>query len=139
MSGFRLRWSDLTKEGWRSRLPTGLSNSYTYLKPGKTKKDVRGVDYFVGEEELMKYLDRVDLEAAKDSQSDVSSAAKLHAHQHQTKIIPLVVKLQSLGKEIKPLLLVGFPQQLTPTWTTTTKPHLTESLCLLLCGMSLLT
>ncbi|ETN15516.1 hypothetical protein PPTG_06780 [Phytophthora nicotianae INRA-310] len=58
MSGFRLRWSDLTKEGWRSRLPTGLSNSYTYLKPGKTKKDVRGVDYFVGEEELMKYLDR---------------------------------------------------------------------------------
>ncbi|ETI52325.1 hypothetical protein F443_04507, partial [Phytophthora nicotianae P1569] len=75
MSGFRLRWSELTKEGWHSRLPTGFPNNYTYLKPGKTKKDVRGVDYFVGEEELMKYLDRVDLEAAKDSLSDVSSAA----------------------------------------------------------------
>ncbi|ETL45589.1 hypothetical protein L916_04350, partial [Phytophthora nicotianae] len=74
MSGFRLRWSELTKEGWHSRLPTGFPNNYTYLKPGKTKKDVRGVDYFVGEEELMKYLDRVDL-AAKDSLSDVSSAA----------------------------------------------------------------
>ncbi|KAG1707148.1 hypothetical protein DVH05_026345 [Phytophthora capsici] len=65
MSGFRLRWAELTKEGWRSRPPTGLSNDYTYLKPGKTKKDVRGADYFVGEEELMKYLDRVDLGGCK--------------------------------------------------------------------------
>ncbi|KAF1787917.1 hypothetical protein GQ600_27542 [Phytophthora cactorum] len=40
----------------------GLSNLHTYLKPGKKKKDgVPGRDFFVGEEELMKYLDRVDL------------------------------------------------------------------------------
>ncbi|KAE9159629.1 hypothetical protein PF004_g31472 [Phytophthora fragariae] len=31
-------------------------------KPGKTKQDQRGVDFFVGEKELMGYLDRVDLE-----------------------------------------------------------------------------
>ncbi|KAG1704128.1 hypothetical protein DVH05_006139 [Phytophthora capsici] len=74
MSGFTLRWSELTKE-WRSRPPTDLSNNYTYLKPGKTKKDLRCVDYFVGQEELMKYLVQVDLEAAKDSLSGVSSAA----------------------------------------------------------------
>ncbi|KAG1689608.1 hypothetical protein DVH05_028512 [Phytophthora capsici] len=75
MSGFRLRWAELTKEGWRSRPPTGLSNDYMYLKPGKTKKDVRGADYFVGEEELMKYLDRMDLaEAARESLADVGSA-----------------------------------------------------------------
>ncbi|KAG6578131.1 uncharacterized protein IUM83_10367 [Phytophthora cinnamomi] len=35
----------------RSRVPA----------PGKTKKDVRGVDYFVGAEELMRYLDKIDL------------------------------------------------------------------------------
>ncbi|ETK92214.1 hypothetical protein F441_04482 [Phytophthora nicotianae CJ01A1] len=71
MSGFRLRWSELTKEGWHSRLPTGFPNNYTYLKPGKTKKDVRGVDYFVGEEELMKYLDRVDLGGFKSHRNEL--------------------------------------------------------------------
>ncbi|KAE9029240.1 hypothetical protein PR002_g10198 [Phytophthora rubi] len=45
----------------------GLSNDHTYLRPGKTKKDVRGVDYFVGAEELMKYLDKVDLDAARQA------------------------------------------------------------------------
>ncbi|KAF1776361.1 hypothetical protein GQ600_27003 [Phytophthora cactorum] len=44
------------------RKPTGLSNLHTYLKPGKKKKKdgVPGRDFFVGEEELIKYLDRVD-------------------------------------------------------------------------------
>ncbi|GMF18619.1 unnamed protein product [Phytophthora fragariaefolia] len=41
--------------------PTDASNDHTYLKPGKTKKDKRGVDFFVGEKGLMGYLDRVDL------------------------------------------------------------------------------
>ncbi|KAG3235135.1 hypothetical protein PI124_g19828 [Phytophthora idaei] len=58
---FCARWRELRKDGWDSKPPTGLSNHYTYLKPGKTKKDVRGQDYFVGEEELMRYLDRLDL------------------------------------------------------------------------------
>ncbi|KAF1788765.1 hypothetical protein GQ600_17435 [Phytophthora cactorum] len=62
MSGFRHRWAVLKKEGWDSKPPTGLSNNDTYLKPGMTKKDVRGVDCLVGEEELMRYLDRVDLD-----------------------------------------------------------------------------
>lgn len=61
MSGFRARWAELKKEGWSSKRPAGLSVDFTYLKPGKTKKDTRGVDVFVGEEELMRYLDRIDL------------------------------------------------------------------------------
>jgi hypothetical protein len=58
---FRARWLELRKDGWRSARPTGLSVDFTYLKPGKTKKDKHGVDFFVGEEELMRYLDRVHL------------------------------------------------------------------------------
>jgi hypothetical protein len=37
-----------------------LSDDFTYLKPGKTKKDAANVDFFVGEEALMTYLDRCD-------------------------------------------------------------------------------
>ncbi|KAG6944456.1 hypothetical protein JG688_00017067, partial [Phytophthora aleatoria] len=64
MSGFPARWAELKKEGCDSKKPVGLSDDYTYLKPGKTQKDIRGVDYFVGEEELMRYLDRLDIETA---------------------------------------------------------------------------
>ncbi|KAG3153759.1 hypothetical protein PI126_g9916 [Phytophthora idaei] len=46
MSGSRARWRELLREGWKSKVPTGLSNDYTNLMPGKTKKDVRGVDCF---------------------------------------------------------------------------------------------
>ncbi|ETI43322.1 hypothetical protein F443_11699 [Phytophthora nicotianae P1569] len=61
MSGFRARWAELKKVGWTSRRPVGLSDNFTYIKPGKTKKDTHGIDYFVGEEELMRHLDRIDL------------------------------------------------------------------------------
>ncbi|KAL3665294.1 hypothetical protein V7S43_009922 [Phytophthora oleae] len=61
MSSFRARWRELRHADWLSKSPTGLSNDFTYLKPGKTNKDARGVDYFVGEKELMSYLDRIDL------------------------------------------------------------------------------
>ncbi|KAG3147786.1 hypothetical protein PI126_g12743 [Phytophthora idaei] len=61
MPRFKARWRELRREGWDSRHPTGLSNDYIYVMPGKTKKDKRGVDFFVGEKELMLYLDRVDL------------------------------------------------------------------------------
>ncbi|KAG3149510.1 hypothetical protein PI126_g11967 [Phytophthora idaei] len=64
MLGLPARWAELKKEGWDSKKPVGLSDDYTYLKPGKTQKDIRGVDYFVGEEELMRYLDRLDIETA---------------------------------------------------------------------------
>ncbi|KAE8893299.1 hypothetical protein PF003_g22406 [Phytophthora fragariae] len=66
MSGFTKRWAELTKQGWKSRRPTGLSDDHTYLRPGKTKKDLRGVDYFVGAEELMAYLDEIELAAARN-------------------------------------------------------------------------
>ncbi|EGZ10580.1 hypothetical protein PHYSODRAFT_518946 [Phytophthora sojae] len=58
---FQARWRELEKTGRHSRKPTGLSDDFTYLKPGKTKKNTRGEDYFVGEEELMKYLDKLDI------------------------------------------------------------------------------
>ncbi|KAF1786694.1 hypothetical protein GQ600_9694 [Phytophthora cactorum] len=47
MSGFRHRWAELKKEAWDSKPPTGLSNDDTHLKPGMTKKDVRGVTVWV--------------------------------------------------------------------------------------------
>ncbi|KAF1783593.1 hypothetical protein GQ600_12845 [Phytophthora cactorum] len=58
---FRARWTELKKLGSKSKGPTGLSNLHTSIEPSKTKKGVRGQDYFVGEEELMRYLDRLDL------------------------------------------------------------------------------
>ncbi|GMF20519.1 unnamed protein product [Phytophthora fragariaefolia] len=59
--GFRASWQKLRKEGWWSSRPTGLSSDFAYIKPGKSKKDTRGVDYFEGEGELMRYLDRIHL------------------------------------------------------------------------------
>ncbi|KUF96812.1 hypothetical protein AM587_10001795 [Phytophthora nicotianae] len=73
---FASRWRELKKDGWRSRRPTGLSNDFTYLKPGKTKKDVRRTDYFVGEGELMRYLDTLDLaELAREKQRNEGHVA----------------------------------------------------------------
>ncbi|KAF1781628.1 hypothetical protein GQ600_17545 [Phytophthora cactorum] len=71
-----------------SRKPTGLSNLHTYLKPGKKKKDgVPGRDFFVGEEELMKYLDRVDLDATRkppgSNPGDSNAATKPRSHEAQ--------------------------------------------------------
>ncbi|POM81531.1 Hypothetical protein PHPALM_483 [Phytophthora palmivora] len=43
---------------FRARKASGLSDAYTYLRPGK-KKD--GIHYFFGEKEQMKYLDHKDL------------------------------------------------------------------------------
>ncbi|KAK1942774.1 PiggyBac transposable element-derived protein 4 [Phytophthora citrophthora] len=62
---FQARWRELKKAGWTSKLPTGLSVNFTYLKPGKAIKDVKGEDAFVGEEALMKYLDKIDLNALR--------------------------------------------------------------------------
>ncbi|KAF1773954.1 hypothetical protein GQ600_2494 [Phytophthora cactorum] len=59
--GFRARWAELKKLGWTSKRLTGLSNAHAYVKPGKTKEDVCGQDYFIGKEERMRYLDRLDL------------------------------------------------------------------------------
>eukprot|EP00644_Phytophthora_capsici_P004964 jgi/Phyca11/96131/e_gw1.1.1813.1 len=58
---FQARWRELKKAGWHSKKPTGLSVDFAYLKPGKTKKDKRGEDFFIGEEELMRFLDKTDL------------------------------------------------------------------------------
>ncbi|KAG6608855.1 uncharacterized protein IUM83_12869 [Phytophthora cinnamomi] len=60
---FQARWRELKKAGWTSKRPSGLSVDFTYLKPGKTIKGVRGEDFFEGEEMLMKYLDKIDLES----------------------------------------------------------------------------
>ncbi|KAG3119409.1 hypothetical protein PI125_g2040 [Phytophthora idaei] len=59
---FQARWSELARAGWKSQQSTGLSYDVIYIMPGKKKRGgVRGRDYFVGEEELMKYLDRMGL------------------------------------------------------------------------------
>ncbi|ETP31782.1 hypothetical protein F442_19372, partial [Phytophthora nicotianae P10297] len=39
--------------------------------PGKTRKDTRCVDFFVGEEELTRYLDRLDIETAAKAKQAV--------------------------------------------------------------------
>ncbi|EEY65257.1 uncharacterized protein PITG_16894 [Phytophthora infestans T30-4] len=49
--------------------PRGLESDYTYIRPGRTKADVRGVDYLTGGEELLKYLDRLALEKLKQKKA----------------------------------------------------------------------
>ncbi|POM72750.1 Hypothetical protein PHPALM_10487 [Phytophthora palmivora] len=56
----------------------GLSNDHTYLRPGKTNTDVRGVDFFVEAEELMHYLDKLDLEMVNDSPPSSVESTPLH-------------------------------------------------------------
>ncbi|POM81832.1 Hypothetical protein PHPALM_148 [Phytophthora palmivora] len=63
---FQARWREQKKTGWHSKKPTGLSVDFAYLKPGKTKQDKRGVDFFIGEEELMRFLDKTDLGSGED-------------------------------------------------------------------------
>ncbi|OWZ02587.1 hypothetical protein PHMEG_00025825 [Phytophthora megakarya] len=75
---FQARWRELKKAGWASKRPTGLSDDFIYLKPGKTKKDVRGVDFFVGENELMCYLDEVDLGIGEISGSEAICSTPRH-------------------------------------------------------------
>ncbi|GMF18178.1 unnamed protein product [Phytophthora fragariaefolia] len=62
MSGFRQLWAELLKEGRSSKRPTGLEVDHTYLRPGTTKKDKRGVDFVVGVQELTVYLDKLALD-----------------------------------------------------------------------------
>ncbi|KAI9985034.1 hypothetical protein PInf_004341 [Phytophthora infestans] len=58
---FRTRWAELKKVGWMSKRPSRLSNLHTYIQPDKTRNGERGEDYFVGEEELMKYLNQIPI------------------------------------------------------------------------------
>ncbi|KAL3663559.1 hypothetical protein V7S43_011446 [Phytophthora oleae] len=62
---FRARLREMKKDGWTFKKPTGLSVDFVYLKPGKNIKDVEGEEVFIGEEALMKYLDKIDLAALK--------------------------------------------------------------------------
>ncbi|GMF23089.1 unnamed protein product [Phytophthora fragariaefolia] len=64
---FQAQWRELKKAGWTSERPTGLSVDFTYLKPGKTIKDVKGENVFVGEEAQMQYLDKLDLATPRPS------------------------------------------------------------------------
>ncbi|KAG3168484.1 hypothetical protein PI124_g4043 [Phytophthora idaei] len=70
---FQARWSELARAGWKSQQSTGLSYDVIYIMPGKKKRGgVRGRDYFVGEEELMKYLDRMGLDISDAHPGEVS-------------------------------------------------------------------
>ncbi|KAI9982385.1 hypothetical protein PInf_008322 [Phytophthora infestans] len=46
---FKKLWSQLVKDGWEARPPTGLNVEHTYVKPGvkgKLRKDRVNADYF---------------------------------------------------------------------------------------------
>ncbi|OWY97861.1 hypothetical protein PHMEG_00031502 [Phytophthora megakarya] len=58
MAGFPAVWVQLRKQGWTSKRSTGLTNDHTYMRPGKAKNGERGVAYFIGAEEVQKYLDK---------------------------------------------------------------------------------
>lgn len=60
---FKMAYLTSVQQGaWSFMLPIlPLAFLGFYIKPGKNKKGVRGSDFFVGEHELMKYLDRLDL------------------------------------------------------------------------------
>ncbi|KAF4133684.1 hypothetical protein GN958_ATG17021, partial [Phytophthora infestans] len=65
-------------DGWTSKKPSGLSVDFIYLKPGKTITDVEGEDVFIGDDALMKYLDKIDLmalRAKKQARRDGSASA----------------------------------------------------------------
>ncbi|ETP00353.1 hypothetical protein F441_22227, partial [Phytophthora nicotianae CJ01A1] len=67
---FKSCWRELKRDGWTSKPPVGLSNDFFYIKPGKTKKGVRGEDFFLGEKELMDHLDRLALGRMRQKQKD---------------------------------------------------------------------
>uniref|UniRef100_H3GHY7 Uncharacterized protein n=1 Tax=Phytophthora ramorum TaxID=164328 RepID=H3GHY7_PHYRM len=71
---FQARWRELKRVGWTSTLPAGLSNDFFDIKPGKTKQGTRDEDYFVGENKLMDFLDRVDIDHSKDLDQTQSRA-----------------------------------------------------------------
>ncbi|RLN86593.1 hypothetical protein BBJ28_00022453 [Nothophytophthora sp. Chile5] len=55
---FKRLWRELTAAGWKSRKPRGLSVDYSYVMPGITGRlddSKRGVDFFVGEKELIRF------------------------------------------------------------------------------------
>uniref|UniRef100_H3H5R1 PiggyBac transposable element-derived protein domain-containing protein n=1 Tax=Phytophthora ramorum TaxID=164328 RepID=H3H5R1_PHYRM len=79
---FQARWRELKKAGWNSKRPTGLSDDFIYLMPGKTNKDVRGVDYFVGENELMHYLDQLDITEFAAEMAATGAANKASTIEH---------------------------------------------------------
>ncbi|KUF84240.1 hypothetical protein AM587_10005803 [Phytophthora nicotianae] len=110
MSGFRARWAELKKVGWTSRRPVGLSDNFTYIKPGKTKKDTHGIDYFVGEEELMRHLDRIDLDAAADcSESDDGDSQPSPTLQYESPHVSPTPRRESPSVSTR----VAYDQQLT--------------------------
>lgn len=75
---FQARWRELKRDGWTSKPPAGLSNDFFYIKPGKSKKGVRGDDFFVGELELMKYLDRLDLGGVNVHENDLVGKSNVY-------------------------------------------------------------
>ncbi|OWZ21354.1 hypothetical protein PHMEG_0004116 [Phytophthora megakarya] len=46
---------------------------FIYLKPGRAKDDTRGDDFFIGEEDLMEYLDKVNIDGPARSQRNLTS------------------------------------------------------------------
>ncbi|KAG2889725.1 hypothetical protein PC115_g19669 [Phytophthora cactorum] len=71
---FQARWREHACAGWKSQQSKGLPYDIIYIMPGKKKRDgVHGRDYCEGEEELMKYLDRMDLEELKELQAQQRS------------------------------------------------------------------
>ncbi|KAE9313880.1 hypothetical protein PF008_g19625, partial [Phytophthora fragariae] len=55
---FQQIWRELTKKGWTYKKSTGLSNDQRSIPPGGSVKGTEGVDFFVGEENLMRYCRR---------------------------------------------------------------------------------
>lgn len=52
---FKDVWGYFKRCGWRATPAGPLSYDHFYIQPGKTKRDVKGVDYFDGEAELVAY------------------------------------------------------------------------------------
>ncbi|ETO68386.1 hypothetical protein F444_14758 [Phytophthora nicotianae P1976] len=59
-------WRYLRKEGWYHRQPTGLSELYRYVPPDGTPNGVAGVDFFLGEQALLEYYNRVMVAGGPD-------------------------------------------------------------------------
>ncbi|KAG7379395.1 hypothetical protein PHYPSEUDO_008687 [Phytophthora pseudosyringae] len=55
---FKEIWRALRCDGWTSKAPRGLDNSYRYVKPIGNPDGEDGIDYFRGEQDLVNYYQK---------------------------------------------------------------------------------
>lgn len=74
---FKDVWAYFKRCGWRATPAGPLSYDHFYIQPGKTKHDVKGVDYFDGEAELVAYGKALKIFGDMDESAEPPRSATL--------------------------------------------------------------